>query len=158
LSNIFDYSLHDFYLRKESHAYNKGKALVVSKVPLPDYRADLDERHGSTQKEVECTYSISMSDYQFLVKVYLYTKFGFLQIKMSTDIERKVGNLLNSSQPTGTAAASLPSVSTDPGHKQSVTTTKSTSLQKTDTSKENLSVALKERQELLEVLKHLVEI
>lgn len=37
---------------KESHAYNKGKALVVSKVPLPDYRADLDERHGSTQKEV----------------------------------------------------------------------------------------------------------
>jgi ATP-dependent RNA helicase DHX36 len=77
---------------------------------------------------------------------------------MSTDIERKVGNLLNSSQPTGTAAASLPSVSTDPGHKQSVTTTKSTSLQKTDTSKENLSVALKERQELLQVLKHLVEI
>lgn len=37
---------------KGSHAYNKGKALVVSKVPLPDYRADLDERHGSTQKEV----------------------------------------------------------------------------------------------------------
>lgn len=35
-----------------SHAYNKGKALVVSKVPLPDYRADLDDRHGSTQKEV----------------------------------------------------------------------------------------------------------
>ncbi|WJX11399.1 RNA helicase [Trifolium repens] len=109
---------HELYF----HAYNKGKALVVSKVPLPDYRADLDERHGSTQKE----------------------------IKMSTDIERKVGNLLNSSQPTGTAAASLPSVSTDPGHKQSVTTTKSTSLQKTDASKENLSVALKERQELLE--------
>lgn len=25
---------------------------MVSKVPLPDYRADLDERHGSTQKEV----------------------------------------------------------------------------------------------------------
>lgn len=37
---------------KESHAYNKGKALVVSKVPLPNYRADLDERHGSAQKEV----------------------------------------------------------------------------------------------------------
>lgn len=37
---------------KESNAYDKGKALVVSKVPLPDYRADLDERHGSTQKEV----------------------------------------------------------------------------------------------------------
>ncbi|MDQ9791172.1 hypothetical protein RFY12_03340, partial [Acinetobacter baumannii] len=54
------------------HAYNKGKTLVVSKVPLPDYRADLDERHGSTQKE----------------------------IKMSTDIERRVGNLLNNSQST----------------------------------------------------------
>lgn len=37
---------------KDSHAYSKGKALVVSKVPLPDYRVDLDERHGSTQKEV----------------------------------------------------------------------------------------------------------
>ncbi|GAU28842.1 hypothetical protein TSUD_21790 [Trifolium subterraneum] len=107
---------HELYF----HAYNKGKALVVSKVPLPDYRADLDERHGSTQKE----------------------------IKMSTDIERKVGNLLNSSQSTGTAAASLPSVSPDLGHKQSVTTIKSASLQKTDTSKGNLSVALKERQEL----------
>ena len=44
--------LSSLYLWKESHAYNKGKTLVVSKVPLPDYRADLDERHGSTQKEV----------------------------------------------------------------------------------------------------------
>lgn len=52
-SDILNSSLPDFYLRKESHAYNKGKILVVSKVPLPDYRADLDERHGSTQKEVE---------------------------------------------------------------------------------------------------------
>ncbi|KAG9439976.1 hypothetical protein H6P81_020141 [Aristolochia fimbriata] len=34
------------------HAYNKGKTLVVSKVPLPDYRADLDEYHGSTRKEI----------------------------------------------------------------------------------------------------------
>lgn len=41
-----------FCLWKESHAYNKGKALVVSKGPLPNYRADLDERHGSTKKEV----------------------------------------------------------------------------------------------------------
>ncbi|KAF9600285.1 hypothetical protein IFM89_005871, partial [Coptis chinensis] len=36
-----------------SHAYNKGRTLVISKVPLPNYRADLDERHGSTQKEGE---------------------------------------------------------------------------------------------------------
>ncbi|CAN1277699.1 DExH-box ATP-dependent RNA helicase DExH1 [Linum perenne] len=52
------------------HAYNKGKILVVSKVPLPNYRADLDERHGSTQKE----------------------------IRMSTETERRVGSLLGSSQ------------------------------------------------------------
>ncbi|KAJ9559044.1 hypothetical protein OSB04_013658 [Centaurea solstitialis] len=54
------------------HAYNKGKALVVSKVPLPDYRADLDERHGSAQKE----------------------------IRMSTETERRVEDLLDGS--TGT--------------------------------------------------------
>ncbi|RYR53153.1 hypothetical protein Ahy_A06g028143 [Arachis hypogaea] len=30
----------------------ESKTLVVSKVPLPDYCADLDERHGSTQKEL----------------------------------------------------------------------------------------------------------
>lgn len=46
------FPLSSLYLWKESHAYNKGKTLVVSKVPLPDYRADLDEHHGSTQKEV----------------------------------------------------------------------------------------------------------
>lgn len=49
---LADYLIYGFYLWKESHAYNKGKALVVSKVPLPDYRADLDEQHGSTKKEV----------------------------------------------------------------------------------------------------------
>lgn len=51
------------------HAYNKGRALVVSKIPLPNYRADLDERHGSTKKE----------------------------IRMSTETERKLGHLLDSS-------------------------------------------------------------
>ncbi|KAG4953827.1 hypothetical protein JHK87_039421 [Glycine soja] len=49
-----------------SHAYSKGKVLIVSKVPLLDYCADLDERHGSTQKEMEYTYPILMSDYLFL--------------------------------------------------------------------------------------------
>lgn len=104
------------------HAYNKGKTLVVSKVPLPDYRADLDERHGTTQKE----------------------------IRMSTDIERRVGNLLNSSQSMETETASLPSVSTDLGHKQSMSTTKSVSSQQTDSSKEKLSVKLKEKQKLMQ--------
>lgn len=37
-----------------SHAYNKGRntVLVVSRVPLPNYRADLDDRHGSSQRQV----------------------------------------------------------------------------------------------------------
>ena len=43
---------------EESRAYNRGKALVMSKVPLPDYRADLDERHGSTQKEVKFVWGV----------------------------------------------------------------------------------------------------
>lgn len=73
---------------------------------------------------------------------------------MSTDIERRVGNLLNSSQSTGTASASAPSVSTDMGHRQSTTTIKSASSQQGDYSKEKLSAALKERQELVQVLKH----
>ncbi|GLJ45369.1 hypothetical protein SUGI_0955050 [Cryptomeria japonica] len=36
------------------HAYNKGRnqVLVVSKIPLPNYRADLDEMHGSAQREI----------------------------------------------------------------------------------------------------------
>ncbi|KAJ6790773.1 putative DExH-box ATP-dependent RNA helicase DExH1 [Iris pallida] len=54
------------------HAYNKGKTLVFSKIPLPDYRADLDERHGSTQTE----------------------------ISMSTETERRVENLLSRSKDT----------------------------------------------------------
>jgi len=79
---------------------------------------------------------------------------------MSTDIERRVGNLLNNSQSTSqstaTAAASLPSASTYTGHKKTMTTINSASSQQTDTSKEKLSVALKERQELEQVLKQLV--
>ncbi|CAJ1967277.1 unnamed protein product [Sphenostylis stenocarpa] len=114
---------------KQSHDYSKGKILVVSKVPLPDYRADLDERHGSTQKE----------------------------IRMSTDIERKVGNILNSSHSMGEAQSSLPSVSADLAHKQSVTTIKSVSSQLTDSSKEKLSVALKERQEIVQASDSLKE-
>ncbi|KAH1262507.1 DExH-box ATP-dependent RNA helicase DExH1 [Glycine max] len=113
----------------ESHAYSKGKVLIVSKVPLPDYRADLDERHGSTQKE----------------------------IKMSTDIERRVGNLLNSSQSTGATLSSLPSISADLGQKQSAAPIKYVSSRQTDSSKEKLSVALKERQELVQASDSLKE-
>ncbi|XP_016184683.1 DExH-box ATP-dependent RNA helicase DExH1 isoform X5 [Arachis ipaensis] len=66
---------------------------------------------------------------------------------MSTDIERRVGNLLNNSQSVGEASASFPSVSTDLGQKQSLTATKSVSSQQSDSSKDKLDVALKERQE-----------
>ncbi|CAK9217506.1 unnamed protein product [Sphagnum jensenii] len=36
------------------HAYNKGRntVLVVSKLPLPNYRADLDDHHGSSQRQI----------------------------------------------------------------------------------------------------------
>jgi ATP-dependent RNA helicase DHX36 len=39
---------------KGSHAYNKGRntVLVVSKLPLPNYRADLDDHHGSSQRQI----------------------------------------------------------------------------------------------------------
>ncbi|KAF7818860.1 DExH-box ATP-dependent RNA helicase DExH1 isoform X1 [Senna tora] len=92
------------------------------KVPLPDYRADLDERHGSTQKE----------------------------IRMSTDIERRVGSLLNNTQSEGTAPVNTPSTKTNEKYKQSITTTKPVSDKQTDSSKEKLSVELKERQEQMQ--------
>ncbi|MED6108795.1 hypothetical protein PIB30_027486 [Stylosanthes scabra] len=69
---------------------------------------------------------------------------------MSTDIERRVGNLLNNSQSAGEASASLPSVSTDLGQKQSLTTTKSVSSRQNDSSKDKLNVALKEKQEYMQ--------
>ncbi|KAM0829421.1 hypothetical protein ACQ4PT_066891 [Festuca glaucescens] len=67
-----------------SNAYNKRKTLVFSKVPLPDYRADLDERHGSTQNE----------------------------IKMSNETERRVENLLSRAQSNNNGSASTSTVLT----------------------------------------------
>ncbi|KAJ4831890.1 hypothetical protein Tsubulata_022306 [Turnera subulata] len=103
------------------HAYNKGKALVVSKVPLPDYRADLDERHGSTQKEIQ----------------------------MSRETEKRVGNLLGSSK-GGEPAKDSGSASSQ-GAKQSTPSEKnlmkSVSTVEADSSKEKLSIELKQRQE-----------
>ncbi|KAF7147070.1 hypothetical protein RHSIM_Rhsim03G0064000 [Rhododendron simsii] len=104
----------------KSHAYNKGKALVVSKVPLPNYRADLDDRHGSSQKE----------------------------IRMSTEIEKRVGNLLGSSKGT-VPIDNSPSASSQIG-KQSVPgvdTSKPGPVSVTDVGKERVSLELKERQE-----------
>ncbi|XP_007204665.1 DExH-box ATP-dependent RNA helicase DExH1 isoform X1 [Prunus persica] len=109
------------------HAYNKGKALVVSKVPLPDYRADLDERHGSTQKE----------------------------IKMSTETADRVGSLLRSSESQGEVSVNVASGSGQ-GSKQtsaSVNSSKPVSQLEPDTvkEKEKLSRQLKERQEQMKV-------
>ncbi|PIN16263.1 ATP-dependent RNA helicase A [Handroanthus impetiginosus] len=102
------------------HAYNKGKALVVSKVPLPNYRADLDERHGSTKKE----------------------------IKMSTEIEKKVGNLLKSSNES-TSAENNSSTSSGTATLQSrpVEMGRSSLLLQNDTAYEGLNIELKQKQE-----------
>ncbi|KAM0891600.1 hypothetical protein ACQ4PT_026306 [Festuca glaucescens] len=81
-----------------SNAYNKGKTLVFSKVPLPDYRADLDERHGSAQNE----------------------------IKMSNETERRVENLLSRAQSNNNGSASTSTVLTrqsSPSTSSSVATT-----------------------------------
>ncbi|PIN10330.1 ATP-dependent RNA helicase A [Handroanthus impetiginosus] len=102
------------------HAYNKGKALVVSKVPLPNYRADLDERHGSTKKE----------------------------IKMSTEIEKKVGNLLKSSNESASAKNnSSTSSGTATLQSRPVEMGRSSLLLQNDTAYEGLNIELKQKQE-----------
>ncbi|KAK9122915.1 hypothetical protein Sjap_012517 [Stephania japonica] len=102
------------------HAYNKGRALVVSKSPLPDYRADLDERHGSMQKE----------------------------IKMSTETEKKVGNLLAS---TGVAAPSKASTGASSQEaKQSLpanNVANSVPKMEVDLTKKRLNAELKDKQD-----------
>ncbi|GAV63865.1 DEAD domain-containing protein/Helicase_C domain-containing protein/HA2 domain-containing protein/OB_NTP_bind domain-containing protein [Cephalotus follicularis] len=102
------------------HAYNKGKTLVVSKVPLPDYRADLDQRHGSTQKEIQ----------------------------MSTETERRLGKLLDSSRGAvlnidSGGASSLGS--NEPLLGVNVREPVSTLI--TNSEKQRLSLELKQRQE-----------
>ncbi|XP_015062767.1 DExH-box ATP-dependent RNA helicase DExH1 isoform X3 [Solanum pennellii] len=104
----------------ESHAYNKGKALVASKVPLPSYRADLDERHGSTQKE----------------------------IRMSTEIEERVGNLLSSSQDTVSAGtSSSTSGNSAKLSSKAVETAKPKLTKEDDIATKRLNVELKQKQE-----------
>ncbi|KAL7133628.1 hypothetical protein ABFS83_12G154800 [Erythranthe nasuta] len=100
------------------HAYNKGKALVVSKIPLPNYRADLDEQHGSTTKE----------------------------IKMSTETEERVGNLLNSSNGTK-LVESKPSTSSQNATLKRKPVEVGTSQLEIDAASEGLSIELKQKQE-----------
>ncbi|XP_015062766.1 DExH-box ATP-dependent RNA helicase DExH1 isoform X2 [Solanum pennellii] len=107
-------------LLNECHAYNKGKALVASKVPLPSYRADLDERHGSTQKE----------------------------IRMSTEIEERVGNLLSSSQDTVSAGtSSSTSGNSAKLSSKAVETAKPKLTKEDDIATKRLNVELKQKQE-----------
>lgn len=105
------------------HVYNKGKTLVVSKVPLPDYRADLDERHGSTQKE----------------------------IRMTTDMERRVGNLLDDTQGQGREHSVSSTASVEKGKQfpTSVNNIKPTYKLEADSAKEKLSAELKQKQEVM---------
>ncbi|XP_031127916.1 DExH-box ATP-dependent RNA helicase DExH1 isoform X1 [Ipomoea triloba] len=103
------------------HAYNKGKALVVSKVPLPNYRADLDERHGSSQ-----------------------------EIRMSTEIERKVGNLLSSSQASVSDGNSSSTHSyTANVSSNAVHAATAAAALESDAAKERLNTELKQKQEKL---------
>ncbi|XP_071690498.1 DExH-box ATP-dependent RNA helicase DExH1 [Rutidosis leptorrhynchoides] len=102
------------------HAYNKGKVLVVSKVPLPNYRADLDERHGSAQKEIH----------------------------MSTETEKRVENLLDSSTGTksvdqicGTSSQSVQKLPRESDANADM------SILERDSAKKALSVELKDKQE-----------
>ncbi|KAM7266239.1 hypothetical protein ACFE04_004136 [Oxalis oulophora] len=104
----------------ESHAYNKGKTLVISKLPLPDYRADLDNRHGSTKQEIQ----------------------------MSSDTERKLGKLLdvslgvvekNNSGGTSAQGANQPLLV--------ATIAEPTSMFETKSDNEIFSLELKQRQE-----------
>ncbi|XP_057805318.1 DExH-box ATP-dependent RNA helicase DExH1 isoform X1 [Salvia miltiorrhiza] len=102
------------------HAYNKGKALVVSKVPLPNYRADLDEQHGSTKKE----------------------------ITMSTETEERVGLLLKSSNGTNlvqnnsSSSSGSATCQSKPAEME-----REASLPYIDTDFERLSLDLKQKQE-----------
>lgn len=76
----------------------------------------------------------------------------FLQIRMSTETERRVGNLLDGSQKAGPANDS--SAASGQGGKQSslgVKIVKPVSILETDAAKERLSLELKQRQDKLKV-------
>lgn len=102
------------------HAYNKGGTLVASKVPLPNYRADLDELHGSTQKE----------------------------IRMSIETEKRVGNLLVDSKGRSSSNDSDLAVSKEANQPlPNSKVVKPVSTSETNSAKEKLSAELKQRQE-----------
>lgn len=102
------------------HAYNKGRVMVASKVPLPNYRADLDERHGSTKQE----------------------------IRMSSETQQRVGHLLETSDSRKNVKNSSPSYSqTLKGSANTVELDKHGCISRVDTMEEKLSIELKQKQE-----------
>ncbi|KAL8152378.1 hypothetical protein V2J09_010138 [Rumex salicifolius] len=111
------------------HAYNKGKTLVLSKVPLPDYRADLDERHGSTQKEIQ----------------------------MSSEIEKRVGTLLDTSTSSSATKKSVDWSSQNdkqsaalPNVVRTIPISEKWSVKERNTAdKDKTNVELKQREEIL---------
>ncbi|OVA07164.1 Helicase [Macleaya cordata] len=105
------------------HAYNKGRTLVVSKVPLPNYRADLDEHHGSTQKE----------------------------IRMSTETERRVQNLLTGSKATPVNDSAGSSSNGGTQSFPAVNASNSGPALVVDTAKEKFSAELKDKQDRMKV-------
>lgn len=128
--------------------YNKGKTLVVSKVPLPSYRADLDDRHGSTQKEVKTSNYMELECLCWVKISHLIV----LQIRMSTETERRVGNLLDSSQRV--AHSNDSGVKSGQGARQSSSCVKiiePVSTMETNSAKEKLGIELKQRQDKIKV-------
>jgi ATP-dependent RNA helicase DHX36 len=105
----FYFLYHVFEPGEDSNAYNKGKTLVFSKTPLPDYRADLDERHGSTQKEVWFNFLLIIYEIiSVVVDCYYISNNG--QIKMSNQTERRVEDLLSKSKSNTNDSASTSTV------------------------------------------------
>lgn len=129
---------------------------MVSKVPLPDYRADLDDRHGSTQKEVSFFFCHNVT-----LNLCPHIKdLCYSQIRMSTETAERVGSLLHSSQAQGSkhTSGNVSSVASGSGQGNKQTpvsemTTKPSSRLELDTvkEKEKLSLQLKESQEKMKV-------
>ncbi|KAI5062460.1 hypothetical protein GOP47_0022999 [Adiantum capillus-veneris] len=107
------------------HAYNKGTntVCVVSKIPLPNYRADLDKRHGSSQREIQ----------------------------MSADTEQRVENVLSKFRSTNAASSSrqVSSNGSAPISKQLKVADKDDT-QALETEKNDLNTQLKNQQQQLQ--------
>jgi hypothetical protein len=121
-----------FNLGEDSNVYNKGKTIVFSKVPLPDYRADLDERHGSTQQE----------------------------IRMSNETERRVESLLAKAKSNSNDSASTSTLTTRqsrPSTSSSVTeSTKDIDKERLSSELRDIQNSRKVMPTILQLCKHII--